>query len=299
VSSIPCGSGLGPTFGCNQTNDREGPGREGDPTTLGGNSLERRKPRRAPARGSAKPRNAGTASRREQYPVGGFPCSFFVSLIWNQPRTIQPGWRWSNLRPDLRSASADRGPDLTATSDPVALRGLDPKGSASARCRARGETPNCIAWPQGHSIPCTWGVTTRLGASPLHRHPGGRPGRGSGNRTAFTRARGNSCGVVFGRHQVDRLGSDSAVVTGLGLPRPSARTDAVPGPQWPPSPPVGADARMVRAPDKDTSQAGLETTRGYPTPRGVRISGKINALEGATPRAPPARNKAGRDRSGV
>lgn len=49
--------------------------REGDPTTPGMKSLKRRKSRRAATRKSAKPRLAGTASRREQNPVGGFPHS--------------------------------------------------------------------------------------------------------------------------------------------------------------------------------------------------------------------------------
>jgi hypothetical protein len=138
ASSNPWGADLEPTFGCNRINAREGPGRESDPTAPGGKPLERRKPRRARACRSAKPRAAGTASRREQYPVGGFPCSFFVSLTWNQPRTIQTGWRWSDLRLDLPTASAEGRPDLTATPDPVAPCGPASQGAAAARCQASG-----------------------------------------------------------------------------------------------------------------------------------------------------------------
>lgn len=245
-----------------------------------------------------------TPKREHGFPEGAIPCRrlsllVFVSLIWNQPRTIQPGWRWSNLRPDLRSASAERGPDLTATSDPVALRGLDPKGSSSraAEHEARHRTAS-----RGRKA-----IQFRVRGEP-RRASARRPSTGT---LAVVRGAGRVTGPRSPGHEVTRAVSSSDATKstasgvtprgfrGLGLPCPSARTDAVLGPQWPPSPPVGADARMVRAPDRDRSQAGFETTRGYPTPKGVRISGKIKALEGATPRAPPARNKAGRDQGGV
>jgi hypothetical protein len=86
---------------------------------------------------------------------------------------------------------------------------------------------------------------------------------------------------------------------GLQPPVPVRKDGMVPHSVGPPSSPVGADARVVRDPARDGNRAETATTRGYPPPRGGRIFGRIEALEGATPRAPPARNKAGRDRGGV
>jgi len=163
-----------------------------------------------------------TPKRRNGFPEGAIPCRRLSLLVLRIP-ALEPTTDHSTR---VAVVESPPGPSLGFGRTRIGPDGNVGSGGASrsrserivvARCRARGKTPNCIAWPQGHSIPCTWGATTRLGASPLHRHPDGRPGRGSGNRTAFTRARGNSCGVVFGRHQVDRLGSDSAGVQG---PRP-------------------------------------------------------------------------------
>jgi hypothetical protein len=257
-----------------------------DPTASGGNSLERRKPRRASASGSAKPRPAGTASRREQHPVDGFPCSFFASSFWNQPRTIQPGWRWSSPHLDPCPASVGRGSDLAATSDPVApavllRKKLRPRAAKPGldtelhRVAARPPVPPHVG---SHDAP-------RRVAPPqaLWRPSGARPGN-----------RSRSPGHVATRAvpSSDDTKSTASVVAPRSSLAPASHGRPQGRPRcWSlraPSSPSGADTRMVRAPVEDVCRAEIVTPRGYPTPKGARISGRINALEGATPRAPPA-----------
>jgi hypothetical protein len=73
---------------CEPGNARGGLVRESGPTTQGGKPVKRRKPRRASASRSANPRPVGTASRREQDPEGGFPCSSLHPRHGTTPRAI-------------------------------------------------------------------------------------------------------------------------------------------------------------------------------------------------------------------
>jgi len=61
-------------------------------------------------RGSAKPRNAGTASRREKNPVDGFPRSFVASLTWFLPRNLHSAPRTRGVTAHLGAPPHHRHP---------------------------------------------------------------------------------------------------------------------------------------------------------------------------------------------
>jgi hypothetical protein len=188
-----------------------------------------------------------------------------------------------------------------ATPEPVAPYGPASQGAAAVRGRASGrdtelhrvaerppvpphvgshDTPRRVAPPQA-----PWQSSGARDGQPSRVHPGTWRHVRCLLRKMKTPSRPPRKWLRGGR--------------GLQPPVPVRKDGMVPHSACPPSSPVGADARVVRDPARDGNRAETVTTRGYPTPRGVRIFGRIEALEGETPRAPPARNKAGWDRGGV
>jgi hypothetical protein len=100
--------------------------REGESTTPGANSLERQKSTRATARSKANPLAAGTASRREQHPGGGFPRS----LIGTHFRFAGSRGLLNGESNDRRVPGPERGTDLR---EDQRSGGRNPKGATGMK----------------------------------------------------------------------------------------------------------------------------------------------------------------------
>jgi hypothetical protein len=100
-------------------------------------------------RGSAKPRNAGTASRREKHPVDGFPRSFVASLTWFLPRNLHSAPRTRGVTAHLGAPPHQRLPvgrsndcaGRDSAEDVIRTLYARPKGTA----RRYGPSGSCLA----------------------------------------------------------------------------------------------------------------------------------------------------------
>jgi hypothetical protein len=155
-------------------------------------------------------RGAAVSKRDQPTPVSSTPCGAGPPTTFGCRRpqrsrgtglprgdpTTPGGKSLERRKPTRASACNPANPRAAGTArckeqHPV---GGFPKSTSHSQLESTTDHSTRTARSARNACRSTWGAMTHLGASPLHRHPGGRPGRGAGNRNAFTRARGDTCG---------------------------------------------------------------------------------------------------------